>query len=84
MGLVVKNLEIMIRFVYLVVVVVVDLTSRSGFRSLFLGCISVISHSQIQVMEFAVYFLFFNSVCVVVVVFPVRKSVAWKVDEISD
>ena len=39
MGSAVKNLEIMIRFVYLVVVVVVDLASRSGFRSLFLGCI---------------------------------------------
>ena len=84
MGLVVKNLEIMIRFVYLVVVVVVNLSTRSGFRFVFLGCNFVIWHSQIQVMEFAVYFLFFNSVCVVVVVFPVRKSVAWKVDEISD
>ena len=61
-------------------VVVVDLASRFGFRFLFLGCISVIWHSQIQVMEFAVYFLFFNSVCVVAMVFPVRKSVAWKVD----
>ena len=39
MGSAVKKLEITIRFVYLVVVVVVDLASRSGFRSLFLGCI---------------------------------------------
>ena len=45
MGSTVKNLEIMIRFVYLVVVVVVDLASISGFRFLFLGCISVIWHS---------------------------------------
>ena len=45
MGSAVKNLEIMIRFVYLVVVVVVDLASRSGFRFLFLGCIFVIWHS---------------------------------------
>ena len=45
MGLAVKNLEIMIRFVYLVVVVVVDLAFRSGFRFLFLGCIFVIWHS---------------------------------------
>ena len=85
MGLAVKNLEIMIRFVYLVVVVV-DLASRSRFRSFFLGCISVIWHSRIQVMEFALpfffssFFFFLNSVCVVAVVFPVRKFVAWKVD----
>ena len=58
MGSAVKNLEIMIRFVYLVVVVVVDLASRSGFRFLFLGCIFVIWHSQIQVMEFASSFFF--------------------------
>ena len=45
MGSAVKNLEIMIRFMYLVVVVVVDLASRSGFRFLFLGCIFVIWHS---------------------------------------
>ena len=45
MGSAVKKLEIMIRFVYLVVVVVVDLASRFGFRFLFLGCISVIWHS---------------------------------------
>ena len=49
----------MIRFMYLVVVVVVDLASRSGFRFLFLGCISVIWHSQIQVMEFAFLHFFF-------------------------
>ena len=49
----------MIRFVYLVMVVVVHLASRSGFRFLFLGCISIIWHSQIQVMEFASFFLFF-------------------------
>ena len=48
----------MIRFVYLVMVVVVHLASRSGFRFLFLGCISIIWHSQIQVMEFASFFLF--------------------------
>ena len=59
MGSAVKNLEIMIRFVYLVVVVVVDLASRSGFRFLFFGCISIIWHSQIQVMEFAFFFFFF-------------------------
>ena len=48
--------------------VVVDLASRSGFRSLFLGCISVIWYSEIQVMKFAGFF-FFNSVCVVAVDF---------------
>ena len=37
-------------------VVVVDLASRSGFHFLFLGCISVIWHSQIQVMEFDFFF----------------------------
>ena len=60
MGSAVKNLEIMIRFVYLVVVVVVDLAFRSGFRFLFLGCISIIWHSQIQVMEFTFFFFFFS------------------------
>ena len=50
----------MIRFVYLVMVVVVHLASRSGFRFLFLGCISIIWHSQIQVMEFAFFFFFFK------------------------
>ena len=55
----------MIRFVYLVMVVVVHLASRSGFRFLFLGCISIIWHSQIQVMEFASFFFFLNFwVCV--------------------
>ena len=39
-------------------VVVVDLASRSGFHFLFLGCISIIWHSQIQVMEFASSFFF--------------------------
>ena len=45
-------------------VVVVDLASRSGFRFLFLGCISIIWHSQIQVMEFASSFFFFGFVFV--------------------
>ena len=47
-------------------VVVVDLASRSRFHFLFLGCISVIWHSQIQVMEFASFFFFFFNfwVCV--------------------
>ena len=39
--------------------VVVDLASRSGFCFLLLGCISVIWHSQIQVMESTFFFLFF-------------------------
>ena len=41
--------------------VVVDLASRSGFRFLLLGCISVIWHSHIQVMEFALFFFSFFS-----------------------
>ena len=51
---------------YLVVVVVVDLASKSGFRFLFLSCISIIWHSQIQVMEFVSFFFFFLNfwVCV--------------------
>ena len=40
-------------------VVVVDLVSKFGFRFLFLGCISVIWHSQIQVMEVASFFFSF-------------------------
>ena len=45
-------------------VVVVDLASKSGFHFLFLGCISVIWHSQIQVMEFFFFFFFNLWVCV--------------------
>ena len=45
-------------------VVVVDLVSKFGFRFLFLGCISIVWHSQIQVMEFAFFFFLNFWVCV--------------------